>query len=270
MKILIVDRDMAAREALKEMLEADGHEVAVESVRDAAMERVEKEAFNVIAVEPAPLPLSYVRQMTLPLRWNQRDDYFYLFLLGNHVDNEQIIRSGLNDQISKPFDKAQVQEKIANAARLSGFMDQLRHGEANLSDRRIFGKRAFHHLVVSALDRAYRYHEQAYLLLLRLTNYDALAEKLGVDAANKIVEDMGVYLSKLHRLSDFLGKTGNAEFALLLLRPEVDSEPQDATERFNIALRDFQEEVRLPIKPLFIIELWSLPSALVTSTIIIE
>lgn len=263
MKVLIVDRDRLASQALQTQLESEGHSVMIEPVRSAAMDLINQQSFDVIAIDPAPL--ASVRQMTLPLRWEQRADYFYLVLMGHDLDDEEVVRSGMNDRIQKPFAAPAIQQTMANAARLSNFMNRLQAGSAVTTDPRIFAPRIFYQLVLSALDRAYRYGEQAYLLSIRITNLDLLRVRLGDEQARNIVFELGNYLGKLHRISDFLGHTDEAEFVLLLLRPAVDREPQDAAERFTIALQDFQSQISqlgaaMGI-PEFSLELWILPSA---------
>lgn len=259
MNILIVDRDQLAAQPLINHLEGRGYTVVHESVRKAALERIAQEKFDVIFIDPAPLPSA--REFTVPLRWEQRDDYFYVILMGHQFDESDVIRSGTNGKISKPYDFAQIDAEMANAVRLTELMSDLRLGEGIATDSQIFGQRALYQLVLSALDRSYRYHEQAFLLIINMTNMDEIKAAYGDSVTEELTAGLGKFLSKLHRLSDFLGRHGVAEYVLLILRPAVDSEPHDAIDRFKTALGDFQDQVALQIKPAFRLELLSLPSA---------
>ena len=264
MKILICDRDRLASQLLQSRLESEGHQVVVEPVRKTAFEMVDQEHFDVVAFDPAPLPSA--RQVTLPLRWEQRPEYLYLIQLGHEPDHAEVVRCGLNDAIAKPFDWKEVSEKIENAARLTQFMNRLSGTqEVRSINEFVFGKRAFCKLVLSALDRACRYGEQGFLLTIRLNNLDDIIAQRGEERALAILGNIEKYLGKLHRLSDFLGHTETSEYTLLLLRPAVDTEPQDALERFSIALREHQVQYQKPEQPHFIIELWELPSARIVS-----
>jgi DNA-binding response OmpR family regulator len=253
MKILIVDRDRLTTQLLQNRLEGDGHTVVAEQVRKDALNMVERENFEVVIIDPAPLPSA--RPMTLPLRWEQRTGYFYLLLMGHEAKPEEVIHCGMNDQILKPFDWQDVAKKLVNAQRLNDFMRRLCETEENRSSTLVFGKRAFYQLVLSALDRAYRYGEQAYLLKIDITNVEALGT-----GVQKAIDDTAAYLGKLHRRSDFLGHTDVSEYVLLLLRPAVNNEPQDAHDRFSIALREFRETYEGKVKPDYKVELWVLPS----------
>jgi PleD family two-component response regulator len=259
MDILIVDRDEAAVEALQSLLEGEGHNVVHESVRKTAQERLNSEHFDVIFIDPAPLPS--VREFSLPLRWEQREKYFYLVLTGHDVAENDVARSGMNARLEKPFTPESIRQVIDNAGRLIHFMDRLRSNNVVPSDSRIFAQRSFYQLILSALDRAYRYHEQAFLLAIRISNLETMVAQAGKDMTTQLVQGLGNFLSRLHRLSDFLGHTGEDEYMLLILRPAADTEPQDAVERFETALRDFQDQVALRIKPNFELSLWALPGS---------
>ncbi len=255
MKILIVDRDRLASQLLQNRLESEGHQVTVEPVRKAAFELFEQQPFDIVAFDPAPLPSA--RQVTLPLRWEQRVDYPYLIQLGHDIDPVEVVRCGLNDAIAKPFDWKEVVDKVANAKRLTDYMNRLtRTSEVKSVSEFVFGKRTFCKLVLSALDRACRYGEQGFLLIIRLENLDFISQRHGEAKAMQMLGEVENYLGKLHRLSDFLGHTETSEYTLLLLRPAVDTEPQDALERFSIALREFQARYNGMDTPNFPIELW--------------
>lgn len=258
MNILLVDRDRLAVQSLQQWLESEGHSVVVEPVRKTALDLINEQHFDLVAIDPAPLPS--VRQIALPLRWEQRDRYLYLVQLGHDINDAEVIRSGMNDKITKPFTLEPVQQVIRNAERLAGFMNSLRHNGLPNYDGDAFSPKALQRLVLSALDRAYRYGEQAYLLLISITNYNEIKDMIGEEAASQWVASLSAYLSKLCRISDFLGHANPSEFGLLLLRPAADREPQDAAERFAIALKDYQSQENNAFIPNFNIDLLALPS----------
>src|SRR5688572_7554399 len=97
MKIIIVDRDHLTAQLLQNRLETEGHQVVVEHVRKDALERIAQEEFDVMIIDPAPLPSA--RQMTLPLRWEQRSGYFYLILMTHESNPQEVVHCGLNDEI---------------------------------------------------------------------------------------------------------------------------------------------------------------------------
>lgn len=250
MKILIIDRDPLATQLLQSRLQNDGHEVVAEPVRKVALEMMGQEQFDTILIDPAPLPS--VRQVTLPLRWEQSAHYFYIMQISHSPEPDEVVQAGLNDCIAKPFDWQEVAAKMQNAERLVGLMKHLHESpEVPSNEGIIFGKRALYQLMLSALDRAYRYDEKTFLMLVRVTKVKDAALKLKVEK----------FLSSLHRRSDFLGHVDVTDYALLILRPAVSSEPLDAVDRFGIALREFQQGLAPSDQPHFLLQLWALPSA---------
>lgn len=260
MHIIIVDRDRISAQILQTRLEEAGHSVVVEAVRKTALDMLQNQDFDVVMIDPAPLPS--VRQFVLPLRWEQSTVYLYMVLLSHELHNESdVVRNGMNAQLVKPYDWQQCDVVLYNASRFTDFMKRLRASRQHMSDSHIFGQQAFYQLVLSALDRAYRYGEQAYLLSISLMNVQNISQRLGDAAVDAFIDELGTYLSHLHRMSDFLGRTDRGEYVLLLLRPAVDTEPQDAADRFALALNDFIAQASLPIKPAIDVELWALPSS---------
>jgi PleD family two-component response regulator len=260
MKILIIDRDQLTTQLLQSRLQNEGHEVVSEPIRKQALELLAaNHSFDVIMIDPAPLPS--VRQVTLPLRWEQREHYFYILQLSHSPEPDEVTQAGLNDVIAKPFDWQDVAEKMTNAERLVTLMKYLSTTPEIHSDGTIFGKRAFYQLVLSALDRAYRYDEKGFLMLIQISNVDKLREKLGSEGLKPLQEKMEAFLSTLHRRSDYLGHIDKASYALLIMRPAISSEPLDAVDRIGLALREFQNTLTADEHMDFLIQLWALPSA---------
>lgn len=241
MKIMIVDRDRNAADHLKQALEDIGHDVVYEPSKTVALQRLEEDvSYDLALIDPAPQ--ASARPMAMQLRWRERSRYLYLMAMTHNPDVADIVRSGLNDYIKKPFTADDVKEKIGNAQRLVSFHETLTNGDEIYTHGAIFGKRPFVQLLLSALDRTYRYAEQAFLLRLQIDNFADLVGDAGSQKADAIAHDFSSYVSHLRRMSDFVGRTDSNEFVLLMQRPEAESEPVDAAQRFIVALKEYKTE----------------------------
>lgn len=261
MKILIIDRDRTTAQTLQTKLQQDGHQVVVESVRKTATDLLEQESFDCVFIDPAPLPSA--RPITMQLRWEQRDRYQYLVLMGHEPDPQEITRSGLNAILPKPINMAAVSDIAQNAGRLLHFAHKIQHEpEIDTHDDRMFGRRAMAQLILSALDRTYRYNEQAFLLKINLANAPALLDKWGEERLEELrLQFMGA-IGQMRRLSDLLGRTDQDECVLLMQRPWQANEPRDAAERFAVVLNEFREDPANQARAaIFDLSLWELPSA---------
>lgn len=257
MRICILDRDRASAHFLVEQLTLLGHEVIVEQSKQAAMQRLETERFDIALIDPAPLPTA--KPMALQLRWKNRENYLFLMLLTHDSENAEVIRAGLNDYIAKPLRLEDVKKKIGNAVRLINFYDKLMNDDDIRTQGVVFGKKPIAQLLLSALDRTYRYEEQAFLLNIEVENYHQIAEQYGEEVRDKVMGQVSDYLTQIRRMSDFLSRSDHHEFSLLMQRPEAESEASDAARRFVIALQEYQNG-DLP-RATFRIRLFELPMA---------
>jgi GGDEF domain-containing protein len=113
----------------------------------------------------------------------------------------------------------------------------------------VIAKSAFNQLFLSSIDRADRYGERAFMLFISIENYNHIGETLGMVEAEIATAKMAQHLVRLRRASDIIGQTHVNEYALLLLRPSTETEPQDAANRFaenlsrltDIAIQPFME-----------------------------
>jgi CheY-like chemotaxis protein len=261
MKILIIDRDRAAAQVLQGKLQQEGHQVVIEAVRKTAGEMLQEENFDCVFIDPAPLPSA--RPFTMQLRWEQRERYQYIVLMGYEPDSQEILRAGLNAILPKPIDVNVIGDIAENAGRLVHFARKIQYEpEIQSVDDHMFGRRAMAQLMLSALDRTYRYGEQAFLLKITLANALALEEKWGVERLNQLRADFMAAIGQMRRLSDLLGRTDEDECVLLMQRPWQPNEPKDAAERFAVVLNEFREDPANQARgAIFNLELWELPAA---------
>lgn len=259
MRILIMDRDRLATQLLTSKLEAE-HDVVIQPVKKDAMALLEKEHFDIVMIDPAPLPSA--KPMAMQLRWRKNEHYTYLLLLSHEADMADVVRSGMNDFLIKPFDPSVLKEKIENAKWLINFNNRLKDENDIRTHKDVFGKRPFVQLILSALDRAFRYSEKAFLIFVELSNQNDIAKQHSTAMADKVTMMIADYLSDLRRMSDFLARTDDNEFAILMQRPWDEAEPRDAAERFILAMQEFASKHDLGgVKPEFKIRLVELPTA---------
>lgn len=237
MKILIIDRDRLTAQLLVPRLESEGHQVTLQAVRNEALDRLKTERFDIIMMDTSPLPSP--RPVIIAVKKAIFPHFSYLILMSRGASIDEVVHMGLNDFVNKPLDLGDFYQKIENATNLVRFDRLLRDDRRDIrTDGIIFGKKPFLHLFHSALDRAARYGEQAFLLFFRITNYDEVVEDRGEQMAKDEVEKIVHYIARLRRQSDFLARIDVNEMVLIMQRPSTGSEPVDATERFAYAIKE--------------------------------
>lgn len=238
MQILVIDRESLTNQLIATKLLARGHAVVVEPNKNAALEQIRTGAFDCVMVDPTPL--SEARPVIIGVWKNICTPVKpYLILLSKTASQGEAILAGANDVLIKPFSSQDIDTKVGNAERL---MEISRHllAEDNVhSAGGMIGKAAFNQLYLSALDRAFRYGERSLVVFLEMTNYSDILAVGGEAGAAETIAKLTEKMTFMRRQSDVIGKLGAHDFGILLQRPQYETEPLDAINRFSEILDKF-------------------------------
>ena len=239
MKILVVDQNEATAQTVKSKLEPFGHREVHEPVKNNAIDRLAKEEFDVVFLDPSPL--SDARPIILNIR-RAVSHYPYIALMSENGTRADAIKAGGNEMLTKPLDAASLPEKIENAERLEGLIKRIGDDSEDFpSAGGVIAKSAFNQLFLSAVDRANRYGERTYILFISLSNFKEIRNLDGIYAADFAAAKLSQYLVLMRRQSDIIGQTAKHEYALMLQRPVYDTEPVEAANRFADSLSGFKD-----------------------------
>lgn len=239
MKILVVDREETTVQLMKSKLEPLGHVITHEPVKNKAVEHMLEEPRDIIFLDPSPLKSA--QQLILDFRKSTRTS-LYIAYMGENIEQKDAVMEGANDSIQKPFDPERLDQLIDNARYLTSLIYRINDDTKDYpSANGIISKSAFNQLFLSAIDRATRYGEKSFVVFIRLTNYQDIYQKEGPYEADYTVARLSKHLVMLRRQSDIIAQTEHLEFALLLQRPQYESEPADAANRFAEALDAYHE-----------------------------
>ena len=234
MKILVTDRDTLTVQLIRSKLEAMGHTVIEEPVKNNAIERLGKESFDIVFFDPAPL--NHARPIVLGIRRSVKN-YPYIVMISKEPGKEDLLKSGVNDALIKPLDTQVLEGVAANAERLTALVRRIGdESEDFRSAGGVIAKSALNQLFLAALDRADRYGERSYFVFISIRNYAEILSMDGPYAAEYATAKLSQYLVRLRRQSDVLAQTGKNEYCLMLQRPIYATEPAEAANRFADAL----------------------------------
>ena len=241
MKVLVIDRDRLASQMVRTKMEAMGHTVIEEAVKNNAIEIMGQEEIGAVFFDPAPL--TNARPVVLGIR-RSVTRYTYICMMSHNIDAKDAVDMGANDLLAKPIAAEDLQVKAENASRLVELVARIGDESEDFpSAGGVISKSAFNQLFLAAIDRADRYGEMSNVLFISLSNYDDVKAIDGAYAAEYAVSKMAQYLVKLRRQSDIIAQTGVNEYALLLQRPQHESEAQEAATRFAASLNDYTDIV---------------------------
>jgi len=225
MKVLVLDRDRDACDQLQSILTGIKADVTFEPIKNAAMELVKQNQYDVIFYDPSPQ--NEMRSFIMGIR-RSLNAFPPILILSHQLDRKQVLAAGGNDLVLKPLDrddvikKAQAGERISKIARLMA-------DEATdfPSKEGIIAKSAFNQLFITCLDRSDRHAETSYLIFINVENLADIEKADGPDEAKKVAYNLRRTISRTRRTSDIAGQTKDAEFSILLLPPSRDNAKED-------------------------------------------
>jgi PleD family two-component response regulator len=261
MKILIIDRDSEALQALSTRLSAEGHEVFEERVKSEAIDKIAADGpFDVIFLDPSPM--KDARAIVLNIR-RAISSYPYIILMtgDDDLNIESALAMGCNNYIRKPLDNNDVAERLENAEHLMSMINSIGNESEDFpSAGGVIAKSAFNQLFLSAIDRGSRYSELAHVLSIGIKNYRDIESMDGPYGAEFAISKLAHHLVRLRRQSDIIGQTGKNEYSLLLQRIQDQNEPREAAARFAKAIEELDDIASATNTPLEIyVHLTSLP-----------
>ncbi len=255
MRILIIDRDRMMTQMILSRLEAKGHEVVTEVVKNDGLALLEKENFDIVVIDPSPM--KDARALALNIRRASKS-YPYILLISTdeEIELSAVMKMGCNDFILKPIDPVDVEKKIEEAERLKILIDRLGDASEDFpSAGGVIAKSAFNQLFLSAIDRGGRYNEQAFVLAVSVENYKDVKAVEGTYIADYSVSKLAYHMVRLRRQSDIIGQTGVNEYSILLQRTENIQEAVSAANRFAVTLDEIDDflpmegnEIKLQIR----------------------
>jgi PleD family two-component response regulator len=240
MEILVIDRESLTNQLISSRLGAKGHHVVAEPNKNLAFDMIKGGKFDCIMVDPAPL--SEARPVVIGIWKNIRAVVKpYLMLLSKTGTTEEAILAGCNDVLNKPLSNQDIETKIGNAERIMEICRMLAKEDDVHSSGGMIGKAAFNQLFLSAIDRAFRYGERSLIVFIEVTNHDEVVKVVGAQAFEETIKKLTEKMTFMRRQSDVIGRLGKEVFAILLQRPQYETEPMDAINRFSEVLDKFYQ-----------------------------
>lgn len=241
MEILVIDRESLTNQLISSKLGARGHKVIAEPNKNTAFDMIKEGTFDCVMLDPSPL--AEARPVVIGVWKNTRTEIKpYLILLSKTATAEDAIVAGTNDVLNKPLSTQALEEKIGNAERLLEICRMLAREDNVHSSGGMIGKAAFNQLFLSAVDRAFRYGERSLIIFVTVTNHDEALQAAGGEAAyEETVVKLTEKMTFMRRQSDVIGRLGKESFGILLQRPQYESEPIDAINRFSELLDKFYQ-----------------------------
>jgi len=200
--------------------------------------------FSVIEAEDAESGLVQIRQhhprvvicdMGLPgmnglelcrqVRSDPALDGTYLVVVSACGDREmkhQVLNSGADDCVIKPYDVEELTARLRNGLRVSKLQERLRHAALTDALTGLWNHAQFRELLDREFARTRRYGGVASLLMLDLDHFKVINDTYGHEIGNLVLEAVARHLLDMVRDTDVVARYGGEEFAVICPATHLD------------------------------------------------
>jgi diguanylate cyclase (GGDEF)-like protein len=150
---------------------------------------------------------------------------YLIMLTGEASDRAKLegFEQGADDYVTKPFQLDELIARIRAGIRIVGLQKALiatnrRLEELSLTDglTHVGNRRAFDERMAVAYEHARRYERPLSLVLVDVDHFKSINDRYGHDAGDAVLRVVADVLAGSSRQTDFVGRIGGEEFAVLL------------------------------------------------------
>jgi diguanylate cyclase (GGDEF)-like protein len=243
--VLVADDSVVPRVVLWQLLEKAGYPVVAVADGKAALAALEAGGGPRLAILDWNMPGLDGVEVCRRLRAAQRDCYTYVMLLTARDHRDDLLsalEAGVDDYVSKPFDRSELLARLALGRRLVDLQTQLAatrdrlHEEATRDGLTgLLNRRAAEEALRRELARAERARQPVAVALADLDRFKKVNDEHGHAAGDAVLRVVAERLQGALRQGDLLARWGGEELLVILpgAGPEVAAE---ATERLRAAV----------------------------------
>lgn len=220
--ILIVDDDLAIRDAMHEFIEMSGFNSSVASSAEEALDILSDDTVEVVITD---IMLPGMDGLALTDRIKRSRDIDVIVMTGYSTDYsyEEAVSKGASDFVFKPVKfeelllrlKRVLKERRLNQERVQ-MLDELKKLSITDGLTQLYNSRYFYSQLKGEIERCNRYGHQLSLLLLDIDNFKAYNDTYGHLEGDKILVSLGRIIKSCLRKMDTAYRYGGEEFTIIL------------------------------------------------------
>ncbi|MCP4141963.1 MAG: diguanylate cyclase [Chloroflexi bacterium] len=225
LKILVVDDEHVARRVVEKTLTRLGHTVVLAESGEAAWKKIQEEPFRFVITD-WNMPIMDGVQLIKKIRSTTLPSYVYAILVTSNSKDEDIVEglyAGADDYLTKPFNPAELEARVAVGERMLALEDSLTMANNQLeklamvdSLTGILNRRAIYKFARGELERARRVSEPISVIFLDIDKFKNINDRHGHLRGDESLKLIAQVIKERSRAYDGIGRWAGDEFLVVL------------------------------------------------------
>jgi two-component system cell cycle response regulator len=222
-QILVVDDEEVVCRFLKRVLEGAGHRIQVAHGGREAVERLEKEPFDLVITD---LKMPGVDGIAVLRKAKELDPLCEVIVITAYASVEsavEVMKLGAYDYISKPFNVERIRFVVAKALEKRRLLQAA--GERDFYKRlsqldgltEVYNRRSFEELLAAEMSRSNRFRRPLSVLMIDLDHLKVVNDNFGHQAGDAVLREVAWTLKRSVRNCDVVSRYGGDEFVVILV-----------------------------------------------------
>jgi two-component system chemotaxis response regulator CheY len=255
MKILVLDKDVAERTVIQQVVQQNGHEILSAENSDDAMQLLQEGDIRFVIADRATTDMDD-KQFIRSIREAKPPYYIYILILSAKAHETEIVTlpTGADDFLLKPIIPTELKSRVHLGERILGLGDHLAKAKNTLERIAMFdtltgtlNQKAFLRFSSGELERARRGQTPLSLIALDIDDFESINEKYGRNIGNDVLAVIAKTIREKSRPYDGVGRYQDDMF-LIILPGVIGQDAEKIAERLvkgilntNITLLDGRE-----------------------------
>ena len=255
MKILVLDKDVAERTVIQQVVQQNGHEIVSAENSDDAMQHLQEGDIRFVLADRVTTDMDDKRFIK-SIRDAKPPYYIYILILTAKVNETELITlpNGADDFLLKPLVPPELKSRVHLCERILGLGDHLAKAKNTLERIAMFdtltgtlNQKAFLRFSSGELERARRGQTPLSLIALDIDDFKAINAKYGENIGNDVLAVIAKAIREKSRPYDGVGRYAEDMF-LIILPGVIGQDAEKIAERLikgilntNITLLDGRE-----------------------------
>jgi two-component system chemotaxis response regulator CheY len=224
MKILVLNKDLAERTLIQQVLQQNGHEIVSAEDSETAMQHLQEGGIRFVIADRVTTDMDD-KQFVNRVREAKPPYYIYILMITAKVQETDITiaRMGADDYVQKPIIPIEIKSRVHIGERILGLRDNLAQAKNTLDKSamldpltNVLNQKAFLILSRGELERARRSQSPFSLIAMDIDNFKSINVKHGENIGNDVLTIIAKAIREKSRPYDGVGRYEDDLFLIAL------------------------------------------------------